>query len=70
MNCYDRFEIKAAAFHRMMQMMAPGKDEPAACHGHDMSERIDTWDDWNTKHHDVIEAILWAVSQHYEQADQ
>lgn len=62
---FDSFEIKAAAFHRMTGILAPGKDEPAACGGHDMGARIDAWDAWNTCHHAVIEAILWAVDRHY-----
>lgn len=69
MNPMLRFEIKASAFHRMTRMMAPGKDEPAACGGHDMCDRIDAWDKWNTDHHDVIEAMLWAFADQTEAND-
>ena len=63
MNSYLSYEIQAAAFHRMTGIMAPGKDEPAACHGPSFDKRVDEWEEWQLRHRDIIRAFLWAIDQ-------
>lgn len=61
MNANTEFEIKANAFKRMTGMMAPGKDEPAASHGHSYEERQAAWANWHTQHLKIIRALLHAL---------
>lgn len=64
MNANLKFEIKAAAFHRMTGKLAPGKDEPAASPD-PISEwdRQTAWVEWNRKYDQCFEAIVAAIDQ-------
>ncbi len=61
MNANTAFEIKAAAFHKMTGMMAPGKDVGMAGSANTYDERCQRWGDWIGLHGEVINAMLNAV---------
>lgn len=60
MNANLRYEIKAAAFHRMTGHMAPGKDAaPGAEVAREFREML--WSLWWKDHGPIIDAVLDAV---------
>lgn len=58
MNEYEKFEVRAYVFHRMVGMLAPGKD---AREGPSREERVEAWEKWNKEYGKVVSITLDAI---------
>lgn len=63
LSVYERYEIKAYAFHRMTGHMAPGKDPASASYPASFEERTAAWDKFMAEHGPVILAMLRAFEE-------
>ena len=63
MNANIRYEIQAAAFEVMEQMLAPGKDQAMLAYGPSYEERSAKWTEWQRANGSIIRAFMTAIDR-------